>query len=151
MNTTCGIYLFNNDGEILLGHPTNHHKNFYSIPKGKKEIDENYWDAAIRELKEETNIDLLSPEINETIIEIDDLGMYVYKHKKKQLRAFSVKTNYDFSNIEIKCNSFVEPKTEKSFPEFDGFLWIDPTKIKESNIRLHKSQMTALEEIFEKI
>lgn len=53
-----GLFIVKKDKKLLICHPTNHPKNFYSIPKGKVEDDEIFLEAAFRETYEETNLDL---------------------------------------------------------------------------------------------
>jgi ADP-ribose pyrophosphatase YjhB (NUDIX family) len=51
-----GVIILNNRGEVLLVKPT--YKNHWSIPGGVVDKDESPRDAAIREAKEEINIEL---------------------------------------------------------------------------------------------
>ena len=53
-----GMFIVREDHRILIGHPTNHAPNVWSIPKGKIETGETSLEGAIRETLEETNIDL---------------------------------------------------------------------------------------------
>ena len=53
-----GVILFNEAGEILLVKPT--YKDHWSVPGGVIDKDESPRDAALREIKEETNLDLKS-------------------------------------------------------------------------------------------
>ena len=56
MKITCGIFLFNKRGELLIVHPTFHAKNIWSIPKGTQDSNETPLQAAIREMFEEIGI-----------------------------------------------------------------------------------------------
>jgi ADP-ribose pyrophosphatase YjhB (NUDIX family) len=58
MKETAGIFLVSKNGTILVGHPTNHSENFFSVPKGGVNKDEKLIDAAIRETYEESNVDV---------------------------------------------------------------------------------------------
>ena len=59
MIITCGIYLFNNNGKLLIGHPTNHKPNIWTIPKGRvDEGESDHFMVAKREIFEEANINL---------------------------------------------------------------------------------------------
>lgn len=53
-----GVILFNEAGEILLVKPT--YKDHWSVPGGVIDQDESPRDAALREVKEETSLDLKS-------------------------------------------------------------------------------------------
>ena len=50
---SCGIVVFNNNSVLLIKHNRGH----YGLPKGHVEENETEFDTAIRETKEETNID----------------------------------------------------------------------------------------------
>lgn len=120
MKITSGIFLFDTNGYLLICHPTNHHKYFWSITKGGVENMETYWDAAKRELKEESNISLdgLSYEL------VDNIPI-TYKTKKKILHSFFVMMNEPVRDI-IYCPSQVVIDGKETFPEMDDFLWTKP-------------------------
>jgi predicted NUDIX family NTP pyrophosphohydrolase len=106
MKHAAGIFLVRKDGKILIGHPSGHDKNFYSIPKGKMDGDETPWQGAMRETYEETNIDLQPIELDK----IYELKMVKYKHGRKCIHPFVIfeaENNIDFNNFEIKCNAFI--------------------------------------------
>ncbi len=52
-----------NDKKILVGKRTGTHAQKYSIPGGHLEIGETFEDAAIREIKEETNLLISDPKV----------------------------------------------------------------------------------------
>jgi putative (di)nucleoside polyphosphate hydrolase len=51
-----GIALLNNKNKIFVGKRIDNPKSFWQMPQGGVHINENYLDAAKRELKEETSI-----------------------------------------------------------------------------------------------
>ena len=51
------------DGKILVGKRIGAHAQKYSIPGGHVEIGEKFELAAVREIKEETNLDLVNPQV----------------------------------------------------------------------------------------
>ena len=70
--TSCGVIV--TDGErLLLGHATRSPR--WDIPKGTREPDESFVDAAVRELREETGL-VASPD------ELVALGVHPYLRGK---------------------------------------------------------------------
>lgn len=58
-----GIILENSEGKILIGKRLGKHAPFYSIPGGHLELGESFEEGAIREIKEETNLDITDPRV----------------------------------------------------------------------------------------
>ena len=52
-----GIILLNKQNNIFVGKRKDNPKNFWQMPQGGVNKDENYYEAALRELKEETSIE----------------------------------------------------------------------------------------------
>ena len=152
MKHAAGIFLVRRDGKILLGHPTGHRKDFYSIPKGKMDGDETPWQGAMRETQEETNIDLQPVELNK----LYELKMQKYKHGRKCLHPFvifEVENDLDFNSFDIKCNAIVpeDSKWNAGRPEFDGYKW---ATIDECRKLLHPTQtacLDAIQELYDKL
>jgi len=142
MKTTCGIFLFNREGKILVGHPTNSPDYIWSVPKGLKDPGEDDFTAAIRELHEETNISV--KDIGEFSVKY--LGEFKYSNKKKKISAFSIVTDYDFSEYDIKCESMVTHTSGDDFPEIDAFKWVT---IEEALPILNVSQILAIRRLEE--
>jgi len=138
MKTTCGIFLFNKEGKFLIGHPTNHSWDLWSIPKGLKDSGESDLVAALRELHEETNI--FEKDMGEFTYK--HIGLFKYKNKNKTLSAFYINTSTNFENVDIKCDSMVTHMKGADFPEIDAFKWVT---IEESKSILHHSQLPCLE------
>ena len=138
MRTTCGIYLFLPNNKFLICHPTNHGPTFFSIPKGIVHEGEEYWDAAKRELLEETSLDL----DNYTIENIIELPMNVYNRGDKQLKSFYVKITENICDAKLECISMV--KCDIPFPECDEFRWLT---IDEGIVFLHESQRRNKEQL----
>ncbi len=141
MIITCGIYLFNNNGKLLIGHPTNHKPNIWTIPKGR--VDEGETDhfmVAKRELFEEANINLedFTHKFIEDVVEFD---LIRYKATNKYLKGFVVKVNHSFEDHDIRCDSMVYRDGVAVFPEIDGFRWVT---IEEAREVLHESQIINL-------
>ena len=62
-----GIVVLNSRNKVLVAKRIDNPKNFWQMPQGGKDKNENYFEAAIRELKEETSITSVT-----LIREIDD-------------------------------------------------------------------------------
>jgi ADP-ribose pyrophosphatase YjhB (NUDIX family) len=137
LKTTCGIYLFNiHTKKILICHASHSKSTEWTIPKGLKEDGEDYFTAAVRELKEETNVDI--KQIN--VLEVIALPAVKYEKQNKKLESFFVLTDSNFDNFLFRCNTFVN----NVFPEIDQWLWINPDQI---NHLLHESQRKNSEQI----
>lgn len=142
MKTTCGIFLFNKEGKLLIGHPTNSPDTIWSVPKGLRDKGEDDFTAAVRELYEETNITLR--DIGDFSVKY--LGKFKYPNRKKKISAFYIETDFDFSDCDIKCDSMVTHLHGKDFPEIDKFKWVT---MEEAEPLLNGSQVLALNIIYE--
>ena len=67
-----GIVLLNKKNEVFVAKRIDNPKNFWQMPQGGVDGSENYYDAALRELKEETSIESV-----ELIQEIDKRLTYI--------------------------------------------------------------------------
>lgn len=143
MRKTCGIYLINKNRKLLITHPTNH-KEFgsWSIPKGQPDENESFLDAAVREMLEETTIDLNGMVLN-PLIKITTLPNTVYSSGKKTLYSFLVE-HRDLDDVEVVCNSMVYRKTG-NFPENDSYRWVHISHTIMLQQYLHESQHQNLE------
>ncbi|MEW5805434.1 MAG: NUDIX domain-containing protein [Patescibacteria group bacterium] len=154
MKTSAGILIYRfNQGklEIFLVHPggpffKNKDNGFWSIPKGENGNEDNdLFQTALRELKEETGIDLFS--LSEE--KFTKLGFIAYKNYK-QVYAWAIEYNLP-ENFEIKSNLF-ELEFKKGsgkkyqFPEIDrgGFFPVEIAKQK-----IHSSQKQLIERLEE--
>lgn len=141
---TAGIFFFNNQYELLVGHPTGHKADFWSIPKGKLDKGETSYEAALRETWEEMNVDL-----GEATSQYE-LETIKYKSGKKKLKPFVIfeeeNRKIDSSTFDLKCNSLVskDSKWNAGLPEMDAFRWITLDEAKDV---LHQAQIECLEAI----
>ena len=120
-----GIALLNNKNKIFVGKRIDNPKSFWQMPQGGGDINENYLDAAKRELEEETSIKSI-----ELIKELDGWLKYnlpenllgkVWKGKyggQKQ-KWFIMKFLGEDEEINIKTK----------YPEFLEWKWIDIDEI----------------------
>jgi 8-oxo-dGTP pyrophosphatase MutT (NUDIX family) len=135
--TTCGIFLYNRPaGKFLVCHATNSRWTQWSIPKGLQEPGEDYFEAASRELREETAIELTS---------LDDVRIFPlppsrYQKQNKILQAFLVLTDRSFEGHVFKS----ELVANKNFPEIDAWKWITPEQGKKWT---HESQARLTDDI----
>lgn len=89
----------------------------WDIPKGVMDDNETPLETALRECKEETNIDI-------TVYNglIKDLGNISYM-PGKDLHLFHVLLKQPFDLSLCKCSSLVEIEGRKPFPEICGYDW----------------------------
>lgn len=133
---TSGVIV--TDGySIVMGHSTGN--KHWDIPKGVVNPGESYIDAAIRELNEETGI-------NVSHDKLIFLGVAPY-NKEKDLSLFLYYMNPLPDIGTLVCSSFVNKKdsngNERSFPEFDLFKIVSWEKIVQyASTKLHERIMT---------
>jgi len=58
-----GVIILSSEGKILIGKRKGSHSPYYSIPGGKLEAGETFEDGAIREVKEETGLEIRDPKV----------------------------------------------------------------------------------------
>ena len=58
-----GVVIVNESGRILVGKRRGGHAPYYSIPGGHLELGESFESAAIREVKEETDLTIENPKV----------------------------------------------------------------------------------------
>ncbi len=139
MKITCGIFLIDTQTNRLLICKPNNSENFWSIPKGIAEDDEEFFDAAKRELYEETGIKYNKLEIDKVV----DLDSIKYEKRNKMLHSYAVYINEDIDNIKLKCKSMIDNDPKKG-PEVIEFKWVTPEVALKM---LHESQVRALKMI----
>lgn len=118
IETTCGIFLIDNRDRCLIVHPTGHRDWSWSIPKGRLELGEDYLDAAIRELQEETG--LILGELSPFISMIRRLPAVKYVPRPKILVPFAIWLSISMESVHLYCDTMVGDK----FPENDDFKWV---------------------------
>lgn len=122
---SAGMFIKNIDGRYLMGHPTHHNKDVWSMCKGSIEKDETPLAAAIRETIEECGLD-----VEKTEGEILYINEITYKISKgyKNLKIFLFKSSVDLNNFPFICNSFFE-RNGNLFPEMDKFKLMELSEI----------------------
>jgi len=125
LRSGVGIVLLNKDNKVFVAKRIDNPKNFWQMPQGGVDKDENFFNAALRELEEETSITNVS-----LIKEIDGYTSYnlpnhllgiIWKGKYKgQIQKwFLMRFNGKESEINLKTN----------YPEFLEWKWIELEKI----------------------
>ena len=115
-----GLILYNwktsNQLKILIAHPggpffKNRALGWWTIPKGEPEENEEVFDAAIREFKEETGMRSNGPYI--------DLGNILQKNGKR-VYAWAFEADWEKERVPI-CNEIT-----MEYPKGSGKLWTFP-------------------------
>ncbi len=104
----AGVVIYNDKNQVFLGKSKNW-KNKWTIPGGSVDFGEKLESAAIREIKEETNIDIENIEfinIGEMIASSDDIN------KSRHLVFVNYKAKFIDSDIMLN-------------DEFDKYGWFD--------------------------
>ena len=130
-----GIVLLNKENKVFVARRIDNPKNFWQMPQGGVDKGEDFLRAALRELKEETNIENVSliKEIEGiTTYELPDhlLGIiWKGKYKGQKQKWFLMKFIGDEKEIDINTRN----------PEFLDWKWIDIDQITEVvvNFKLH--------------
>ena len=116
-----GIVLLNNKNKVFVAKRIDNPKNFWQMPQGGVDGDENYYEAALRELKEETSVASV-----ELIQEIDKKLTYILPDHLIGIiwrGRFKGQTQKWFVMRFIGNESEININTKK--PEFLDWKWID--------------------------
>ena len=116
-----GIAVLNKENKIFVARRIDNPGNFWQMPQGGLDDGENYFDAALRELEEETSIksvDLIKELSNYTTYDLPDrlLGI-IWKGKYKGQKQKWFLMRFIGNDNEININT--------SNPEFLDWKWID--------------------------
>lgn len=113
---TCAIACITPSGKVLTVHPTNGPYKFgWGFPKGlRDDSDPDELSAALRELKEETGLELPAD-----LLYIN-CGTFDYT-KEKVYRLFAVKLDYEIDLAALHCTSTFVDKDGISKPEIDKY------------------------------
>ena len=125
LRSGVGIIVLNQENKVFVAKRIDNPKNFWQMPQGGINKNEDFFTAALRELKEETSIVSVKPikkiEENLTYILPDHLIGIIWKGKYKgqKQKWFIMKFIGDESEINIKTK----------YPEFLDWKWIDPENL----------------------
>ena len=126
-----GIVVLNKKNQVFVAKRIDNPKNFWQMPQGGVDNGENFYQAALRELEEETSIKTVT-----LIKEIDNFTTYHLpnhligiiwkgKYKGQKQKWFIVKFNGDEKEININ--------TKK--PEFLNWKWVNIENLTDQVVR----------------
>lgn len=145
MSTTHGIFIVDKRLRILCVHPTNSPDTTWSIPKGGADGEETSLQAAIRELKEETNFDYYDN--IESMEYYEYIGCFPYGIRDKKLKAHVAFFNESLSkfNFDLRCLVNIDLSDQL---ECDIVEWKD---LSFALRYLHHTQVSALKKIIKNL
>jgi len=108
-----GVIIVNDEGNILVGKRKNSHAPYYSIPGGHLDLGETFEEGAVREVKEETDLDVKDPKV---IVVTNNLETY----RNEGLHYISICLLVNEFSGELKI---VEPE------KCEEWLWVDPNNL----------------------
>lgn len=105
-----GVVIINQHHQVLIGKRKNSHAPYYSIPGGHMEAGESFEQAAMREIAEETGLELIDPQV----IAVTN-----------NLKTFKQEGHHSISVI-LTCNQFNgEPQLLEPH-KCESWQWVDP-------------------------
>ena len=139
-----GIVLLNSENKIFVGKRIDNPKNFWQMPQGGVDHNEDYYEAALRELEEETSVKSvrLIKEINDWYTyELPDylLGkIWKGKYRGQKQKWFIMKFLGEDNEINLNTNH----------AEFFKWKWLKPNKL--TNVAV-KFKFNVYEQISRKV
>lgn len=130
---SAGLIL-TNGLKFLACHVTG--RNFYDIPKGLVNVNEEPIKACVREVSEETGLVIYE----ENLV---DLGVFEYT-KEKDLYLFLALLKELPDTSEMKCTSFFLDKWGRKMPEVNDYKYI---RFEEKQNYMTKSMVSVLEQV----
>ena len=120
-----GIILLNHENKVFVGKRIDNPKNFWQMPQGGVNQNENFLQAAKRELEEETGI--------KSVELIKELRAWLQYNLPKNLLGKVLKGKYSGQKQKWFIMKFVgkdeEINVKTKNPEFVDWKWIDISKL----------------------
>lgn len=128
------------NGHILLVHPTgaSWRHSALGIPKGHVEEGEEYIDAAVRELKEETGLEILPSLLNQ-----DMQSVPIYKGEKVE----KVLIYYELYIDDPKQIGMESTKINKNKLQLEEIDWAGFVPIRDAYPLIHRNQLIILDRL----
>jgi 8-oxo-dGTP pyrophosphatase MutT (NUDIX family) len=122
MVISCGFVIINTNNKILICHPTNDFSGYgiWDLPKGRIDDGETELECALREVYEETNLNLKE-------IKGDTSFLSRTERNGRKYVLYVFRALEDLSKYEIKCNSLVDgdyESWETPYYEIDEYKWV---------------------------
>jgi 8-oxo-dGTP pyrophosphatase MutT (NUDIX family) len=111
---SCGILILTEQQELLLCHVTG--QDHWDLPKGGAHEGESPLQAALRETREETGLDLAAEALR-------DLGRLDYRPKKDLHLFATLMPRFDLASLHCE-SQFSQYATGQRLPEMDGYDWV---------------------------
>ncbi len=108
-----GVVIINNDGYVLVGRRKGSFAQKYSIPGGSIDKGETFETTAIREIKEETNLDILNPKV----IAVTN-NLETYKEEGKH-----------YISIVLLVKEYSGQLKNKEPEKCENWEWVDPNNL----------------------
>ncbi len=110
-----GVIIQNKQGQILVGKRSGSHAPYWSIPGGHLENGETFEQAAVKEVKEETNLDIEQPVV------------------------FAVSNNLDtwheegkhYISVALVCHSYTGQVKNREPDKCEEWRWVSPSQLPE--------------------
>lgn len=118
---SCGTLIINHREQILLGHVPD--RDYWDIPKGRREPDESPLEAAMRELREETGLEF-------NVAFFEEIGSFSYRTDKHLhlYKVYVADTLDDLSSL--SCTScFPYGPGQLPILEMDAYCWASREEI----------------------
>lgn len=116
-------FVVRSKGKYLVGKATRKKGPCWTFFKGHQEPGEAYLETAIRELQEETGIDLrLFPHILSNVQQVPDVRYRVQKYKKDVYLFFIDDPDGVLEKVDLVCNSFWGGE---NLPEIEEYQWCE--------------------------
>lgn len=108
-----GVIIENKEGKVLIGKRKGSHAPYYSIPGGHLEAGESFEKAAIKEVLEETGLEIIAPKVICVTNNLD-----TYKSEGKH-----------YISVALVADEFKGTPVVLEPDKCEGWQWVDPRAI----------------------